>query len=171
VRQSCRTIGTLNPQLHHFSHDRAILSCGWRKDLLDASCRELLARDVVHRSPEFGSISQRSSGCFIWRFAPPPIAGRRTPAMPNEDPLNASAFGGYVMASLTSHILEKCGDELIRDNILKRATALNSPLIGMLRRGVSIRTSPDNYLPYTAARLTRFDGTMWVAIGDPIPLK
>jgi len=66
---------------------------------------------------------------------------------------------------------EKCGDDLTRENVLKQAITLIAPQIGMLRQGVSIRTSPDNYLPYSAAALIRFDGAKWVAIGAPISLK
>jgi branched-chain amino acid transport system substrate-binding protein len=91
--------------------------------------------------------------------------------LPEENPLNAAAVNGYVTASLASYILEKCGDDLTRDNVLKQAITLNAPPIGMLRQGVSIRTSPDNYLPYSAAALIRFDGAKWVAIGAPISLK
>jgi branched-chain amino acid transport system substrate-binding protein len=91
--------------------------------------------------------------------------------MPGVDPLDSTAVGGYVTASLTAYILGKCGDDVTRANVLKQATTLKDPPIGMLREGVSIRTSPDNYLPYTAARLIRFDGMKWVTFGDPVRMK
>jgi ABC-type branched-subunit amino acid transport system substrate-binding protein len=91
--------------------------------------------------------------------------------MPSADPKDATAASGYVTASLTAYILEKCGDELTRENILKQATTLKDPPIGLLREGVSIRTSSDNYLPYTVARLIRFDGSKWVTFGEPVQMK
>ncbi|MBR1256354.1 ABC transporter substrate-binding protein [Bradyrhizobium sp. AUGA SZCCT0240] len=91
--------------------------------------------------------------------------------MPNEDPKDFGTVGGYVTAQLTAHILEKCGDDLTRDNVIRQATSLKNPPIGMLRDGVTISTSPDNYLPYNSAQLIRFDGMKWTAVGEPTPMK
>jgi ABC-type branched-subunit amino acid transport system substrate-binding protein len=91
--------------------------------------------------------------------------------LPNEDARDFATVGGYVTGQLTSYILEHCGDELTRDNVLKQATNLRSPPVGMLREGVSIGTSPDNYLPFSSARLIRFDGARWVTFGEPIAMK
>ena len=63
---------------------------------------------------------------------------------------------GYVTAQLVAHILEKCGDDLTHDNVLKQATTLQNPPLGMLAEGVTINNSPDNYLPFgTALRVGR----------------
>jgi branched-chain amino acid transport system substrate-binding protein len=82
--------------------------------------------------------------------------------MPNEDSKDVAAVGGYITAQLTAYILKMCGDDLTRENVLRHATNLNRPRIGMLREGVTIETSPDNYLPYSSAALIRFDGKRWV---------
>ena len=91
--------------------------------------------------------------------------------LPNEDAKDLSTVGGYVSGQLTAHILERCGSDLTRDNVLKQATNLRSPPIGMLREGVSIGTSPDNYLPFSSARFIRFDGTRWITFGEPVAMK
>lgn len=91
--------------------------------------------------------------------------------MPNEDARDLSTVGGYVTGQLTARILERCGDDLTRDNVLKQATNLNDPPIGMLREGVSISTSPNNYLPFTSARFIRFDGARWITFGEPVAMK
>jgi hypothetical protein len=41
----------------------------------------------------------------------------------------------------------------------------------MLREGVSISTSPGNYLPFSSARFIRFDGARWVTFGEPVAMK
>jgi ABC-type branched-subunit amino acid transport system substrate-binding protein len=91
--------------------------------------------------------------------------------LPNEDAKDLATVGGYVTGQLTAYILEQCGDDLTRDNVLKQATNLKDPSIGMLREGVAIRTSPDNYLPFSGARLIRFDGAKWITFDEPIPMK
>jgi ABC-type branched-subunit amino acid transport system substrate-binding protein len=91
--------------------------------------------------------------------------------LPSEDAKDLSTVGGYVSGQLTAHILEKCGNDLTRDNVLKQASSLKTPPIGMLREGVSISTSPDNYLPFNSARFIRFDGARWVTFGEPIAMK
>jgi ABC-type branched-subunit amino acid transport system substrate-binding protein len=91
--------------------------------------------------------------------------------LPNEDARNFATVGGYVTGQLTSYILEHCGDDLTRDNVLKQATNLKNPPIGMLREGVTISTSPDNYLPFSSARFIRFDGARWVTFDEPVPMK
>jgi ABC-type branched-subunit amino acid transport system substrate-binding protein len=91
--------------------------------------------------------------------------------LPNEDARDFSTVGGYVTAQLTAHILEKCGDDLTHDNVLKQATNLKNPPIGMLRAGVTISTSTDSYLPFSSAQLIRFDGAKWIAFDEPVPMK
>jgi ABC-type branched-subunit amino acid transport system substrate-binding protein len=91
--------------------------------------------------------------------------------LPNEDAKDFATVGGYVTGQLTSYILEHCGDDLTRDNVLKQATNLKNPPIGMLREGVTISTSPDNYLPFSSARFIRFDGARWVTFDEPVPMK
>jgi ABC-type branched-subunit amino acid transport system substrate-binding protein len=91
--------------------------------------------------------------------------------LPNEDARDFSTVGGYVTGQLTARILEKCDDDLTRDNVLRQATNLKNPPIGMLREGVTINTTPNNYLPFSSAQLIRFDGTKWIAFGEPVPMK
>jgi ABC-type branched-subunit amino acid transport system substrate-binding protein len=91
--------------------------------------------------------------------------------LPNEDARDFATMGGYVTGQLTSYILEHCGDDLTRDNVLKQATNLKNPPIGMLREGVTVSTSPDNYLPFSSARFIRFDGARWVTFDEPVPMK
>jgi ABC-type branched-subunit amino acid transport system substrate-binding protein len=92
-------------------------------------------------------------------------------SMPNEDAKDFATVGGYVTGQLTAYVLKKCGDELTRENVLKQATTLSNPPVGMLREGVTISTSPNSYLPFNSARVIRFDGSRWITIGEPIPMK
>ena len=91
--------------------------------------------------------------------------------LPNEDAKDSSFVGGYAGAQLATYILRKCGDDLTRDNVLKQATTLSNPPIGMVVEGVTISTSPDNYLPFESARLVRFDGAKWNIFDQAVKMK
>jgi ABC-type branched-subunit amino acid transport system substrate-binding protein len=90
---------------------------------------------------------------------------------PNDNAKDMSAVLGYTVAELSAYILEKSGNALTRDNVLKVATALKNPPVHLLQDGVIISTSPDNYLPVTTARLVEFDGTAWIPFGDPVAIR
>jgi hypothetical protein len=91
--------------------------------------------------------------------------------MPNLNIEDNTAVPGYINSFMIARVLKACGDNLTRDNVLKQATNLRSPPVGMLREGVSISTSPDNYLPFSSARFIRFDGARWVTFGEPVAMK
>ena len=38
----------------------------------------------------------------------------------------------------------------------------------MMLPGISISTKPDDYAPFQALRIAKFDGTSWRLTGDPI---
>jgi branched-chain amino acid transport system substrate-binding protein len=71
---------------------------------------------------------------------------------------------GYERAQALVEVLKKCGDDLTRANIMKQAASLDLEL-GMLRPGIRIRTSPDDYQPIKQLFLIRFNGKDWEPIG------
>jgi ABC-type branched-subunit amino acid transport system substrate-binding protein len=91
--------------------------------------------------------------------------------VPNDEARDLATVNGYITGQLTAYILEHCGNELTRENVLKQATTLTNPPIGMLREGVAINTSPNDYLPFGSARLIKFDGAKWITFGEPVLMK
>ena len=85
---------------------------------------------------------------------------------------DANYVYGYEVAQTTVAVLQKCGDDLTRANVLKQATSLDLTL-GMLRPGIRITTSPTDYQPIKQMFLIQFNGTDWIPlgklIGDPQP--
>ena len=73
---------------------------------------------------------------------------------------------GYSAAQLLVHILEQCGDDLTRDNVLRQATNLKDLELPMLLPGIRINTSPTDYLPIEQTRLVRFDGRQWTPLDE-----
>lgn len=78
---------------------------------------------------------------------------------------NLNVFG-YVSAQLLVEILQRCGDDLTRENLLRQSTHLASIELPMLLPGISISTSPTDYRTIKQARLRRFDGARWVKIDN-----
>jgi ABC-type branched-subunit amino acid transport system substrate-binding protein len=85
---------------------------------------------------------------------------------PRGDIADGSNVTGYISAYMTVKIIEMCGDNLTRENLLKQATNLNKVVAPLLLPGISISTRPDRYAPYTQMQVARFDGTSWVPEGE-----
>lgn len=76
---------------------------------------------------------------------------------------------GYSAAQLMVHVLKQCGHELTRDNVMRQAAHLRQLQLPMLLPGITIDTSPTDYLPIEQTRLIRFDGTRWVPFDERTP--
>jgi branched-chain amino acid transport system substrate-binding protein len=74
---------------------------------------------------------------------------------------------GYERAQALVEVLRKCGDNLTRANVMKQAASLDLEL-GMLRPGIRITTSPNDYQPIKQLFLIRFNGKAWVSFGAVI---
>jgi len=81
--------------------------------------------------------------------------------LPNDNPGDTTSVYTYMGAQLMALALERCGDNLTRENLLKQIQSLKDVELGMLLPGMKINFSADNYYPIRQARLARFDGTSW----------
>jgi branched-chain amino acid transport system substrate-binding protein len=64
------------------------------------------------------------------------------------------------------HVLERCGNDLTRENVMRQATNLKDLELPMLLPGIKINTSPTDYLPIEQTHMVRFDGTRWVPLDE-----
>ena len=78
------------------------------------------------------------------------------------------AVYGFTTAATMVHVLEQCGDDLSRENILRQALAIKDLELPMLLPGVKINTSPDNYFLIRQFQLARFNGELWDPFGELI---
>jgi branched-chain amino acid transport system substrate-binding protein len=88
--------------------------------------------------------------------------------MASADAYDTTYSGGYIGSALLVHVLRQCGDDLSRDNVLRKATSLDKVSLPLLLPGVTVSTGPDDYLLFQQLRLQRFDGKSWVGFGDLI---
>jgi branched-chain amino acid transport system substrate-binding protein len=78
---------------------------------------------------------------------------------------------GYTAAQIMALVLQNCGDDLSRDNIIKQATSLHGVAMPMLLPGIRIHTDPRNVTPIRQIQMARFDGKSWVLFGDVLGEK
>jgi branched-chain amino acid transport system substrate-binding protein len=74
---------------------------------------------------------------------------------------------GYSVAQTLVQLLEQCGDDLTRGNIMQQAARLSLDL-PMLLPGIRVRTTPTDFFPLKQMHLQRFEGRQWVLFGDVI---
>jgi branched-chain amino acid transport system substrate-binding protein len=84
---------------------------------------------------------------------------------PQANPRDQDNLAGYERAETLVAVLRKCGDDLTRANVMRQATELDLQ-VGMLRPGIRIRTSRNDYQPIKELFLIRFDGKRWIPLRD-----
>jgi ABC-type branched-subunit amino acid transport system substrate-binding protein len=80
---------------------------------------------------------------------------------PNDSPNDFIALSGYVNAQAIAKGLQRCGDNLTRENLLAQATSFSKERVGMLLPGIELTNSKENYAPYRSLRMAIFDKTSW----------
>jgi branched-chain amino acid transport system substrate-binding protein len=88
--------------------------------------------------------------------------------VPNVDPSDAGASGGYSIAMTFVQVVRQCSDDLSRANLMRQAAKLRDLELPMLLPGIRINTGASGFAPIRQVRLARFDGTTWVLFGDVI---
>ncbi|MFB9269742.1 ABC transporter substrate-binding protein [Bradyrhizobium erythrophlei] len=80
---------------------------------------------------------------------------------PNDSPNDFIALSGYINAQAIAKGIQRCGDNLTRENLLAQATSFNKERVGMLLPGIELTNSKDNYAPYRSLRMAIFEKTSW----------
>jgi branched-chain amino acid transport system substrate-binding protein len=82
------------------------------------------------------------------------------------DLIDANASGGFTYAAALVPVLEQCGADLSRENIMRQATNLRDIELPLLLPGIKINTSPTNYSPIRQMQLATFNGESWELFGE-----
>jgi len=81
---------------------------------------------------------------------------------------DANAGYGFVAASVMTHVLKECGNDLSRDNILAQAESLKNVHVPLMLPGQTLNTSPTDYSPFKQMEIAQFDGKSWQLEGGLI---
>src|SRR5690242_9424487 len=84
---------------------------------------------------------------------------------PEGDKTSSFTVIGYSSAQTLIHVLEQCGDNLTRENIMKQAASMKDFTVPMLLPGITINTSPTDFFPIEQQQMARFDGKEWKLFG------
>ena len=87
---------------------------------------------------------------------------------PEGNKLDSSVVYGYGVAQTMVKVLEMCGDNLTRENVMKQAASLKNFAPGTLLPGVTINTSATDFAPIEQLQMMRFKGEKWEPFGDII---
>jgi branched-chain amino acid transport system substrate-binding protein len=87
---------------------------------------------------------------------------------PEANKLDGSVVYGYGVAQTMVKVLEMCGDNLTRENVMKQAASLKGFAPDTLLPGVTISTSATDFAPIEQLQMMRFKGEKWDLFGDII---
>ena len=87
---------------------------------------------------------------------------------PKANKLDAGVVFGYAAAQTMVKVLQMCGDDLTRENVMKQAASLKDFAPDTLLPGIKINTAPDDFAPIEQLQMMRFKGKKWELFGDII---
>jgi branched-chain amino acid transport system substrate-binding protein len=87
---------------------------------------------------------------------------------PSANPDDYSVLVAYMNVNAVTLALEKCGDQLTRENLVRQATLLHGERMPLMLPGISISTKPNDYTPFKTLQIAVFDGRSWTLSGDPL---
>jgi len=82
--------------------------------------------------------------------------------------LDASVVYGYGVAQTMVKVLQQCGDDLTRANVMKQAANLKNFAPDTALPGITINTSSTDFAPIKQLQMERFKGEKWELFGDII---
>jgi len=87
---------------------------------------------------------------------------------PEANKLDNSVLYGYGAAQTMVKVLQMCGDDLTRENVMKQAASLKGFSPDLLLPGITINTSATDFAPIKQLQMMRFKGEKWELFGDVI---
>jgi branched-chain amino acid transport system substrate-binding protein len=88
--------------------------------------------------------------------------------MPGADKTDSALVYGYGAAQTLAKVLQMCGDDLTRANVMKQAASLKDFVPDTLLPGVKINTSATDFAPVSQLQMQRFKGQKWELFGEII---
>src|SRR5450631_4409444 len=87
---------------------------------------------------------------------------------PEGNKLDGAVVYGYGAAQTMVKVLQMCGDNLTRENVMKQAASLKDFAPDTLLPGVKINTSATDFAPIEQLQMQRFKGEKWDLFGGII---
>ncbi len=88
--------------------------------------------------------------------------------MPGANVSDANLVYGFAAAQTMVQVLQQCGDNLTRENVMKQAASLKGFAPDTLIPGITVSTSPTDFAPIEQLKMMRFTNGKWDLFGDII---
>ncbi|WP_456835853.1 MULTISPECIES: ABC transporter substrate-binding protein [unclassified Bradyrhizobium] len=123
-----------------FDAAEGIISASYRKDASDAQWKN--------------NAGMKKFMAFVDRY------------MPGFDISDSNILSGYTYSQTLVHVLELCGDDLTRANVMKQAASIDKFVPDTVLPGVYVKTSATDFAPVEQLRLMKFSNGQWNLFGD-----
>jgi branched-chain amino acid transport system substrate-binding protein len=87
---------------------------------------------------------------------------------PSGNVADSLIVAGYSYAQTMVAVLQAWGDNLTRENVMKRAASIHDLKLPMLLPGITVSTGADDFAPIKQMQLRKFDGNTWKLFGEVI---
>jgi branched-chain amino acid transport system substrate-binding protein len=87
---------------------------------------------------------------------------------PEGNRLDSSVVYGYGVAQTLVKVIEMCGDNLTRENVMRQAASLKDFAPDTMLPGVKLTTTATDFAPIEQLQMMRFKGDKWERFGDVI---
>ena len=87
---------------------------------------------------------------------------------PDGDKDDSNAVFGYAAAETLLQVLNQCGNDLSRENVMRQSASLRGYRNSLALPNITFNTGPTDFHPIKQMRLVQFDGAVWQPIGDVI---
>jgi branched-chain amino acid transport system substrate-binding protein len=88
--------------------------------------------------------------------------------MPGADQTDGGYIAAYGLSKTMLYVLQQCGGDFSRKNIMKQVTSIHDLENPVLLPGIKMNTGPTNYHPIRAMQLEKWNGKTWVLFGNVI---
>lgn len=75
---------------------------------------------------------------------------------------------GYVSAQALVHVLQQCGDDLTRENLMRQAASMKNARFKLMLPGIFANSSDKNFFPLRQLQMVRLQGQKWELFGSVI---
>ena len=75
---------------------------------------------------------------------------------------------GYTVTQAMVAVLQQCGNNLTRENLMTQAASIHDLKLPMLLPGITVSTSANDFAPIKQLQLIKFDGKTWQRFGEVI---
>ncbi|HWV95699.1 MAG TPA: ABC transporter substrate-binding protein [Xanthobacteraceae bacterium] len=86
--------------------------------------------------------------------------------MPGANISDANMVYGYAAAQTMVHVLEQCGDDLTRANVMKQAASIKQFVPDTLIPGIHVKTSAADFAPIEQLKMMKFSNGKWDLFGE-----